>query len=192
MNFILHPHKLACIFLKSLSCQQSHRRQEIEELTPEKIVLNPVGLVKTQAVGDKVRGKAHISEIHLDTDLLPALEGIEGFSHVFVLFWLHRVRRKEREMLTVHPRGRLDMPLVGVFAARSKYRPNPLGLTLCQLVKVEGTVLTIRGLDAYDGTPVLDLKPYDSLDCASDAKMPEWWMKLEQEKTKQKETKPTA
>jgi tRNA-Thr(GGU) m(6)t(6)A37 methyltransferase TsaA len=149
--------------------------------------LNPVGLVKTHAVGDEVRDKSRLSEIYVNTNFHPALEGIEGFSHVFVLFWLHETTGEERETLKVHPRGRVDMPLVGVFAARSRYRPNPIGLTLCRLVKVEGAVLTVRGLDAYDGTPVLDLKPYDCWDCASDARMPGWWIKPEQEKTKRKE-----
>lgn len=149
----------------------------------EKIVLNPIGFVRTQAIGDEVRDKTRLSEIHLNNKLNPALEGIAGFSHIFVLFWLHETKGMEREKLRVHPRGRRDMPLVGVFAARSRYRPNPIGLTLCELVKVEGNVLTIRGLDAFDGTPVLDLKPYDSWDCAPDAKMPEWWMKLERERT---------
>ncbi len=157
----------------------------------ENIVLNPIGVVKTQAVGDQVRDKAHISEIHLNPLLLKALQGIEQFSHVFVIFWLHMTKSNERQIIKVHPRGRLDIPLVGVFAARSKYRPNPIGLTLCQLVKVDASVITVRGLDAYDGTPVLDLKPYDTWDCAPDATMPEWWMKLEEKRTVQKRTKTT-
>jgi tRNA (Thr-GGU) A37 N-methylase len=80
------------------------------------------------------------------------------------------------------------LPLLGVFATRTNLRPNPIGLTLCELVKVEGSVLTVRGLDAYDGTPVLDLKPFDSWDCAPDARMPEWWMKLEKERNQRRQT----
>jgi tRNA (Thr-GGU) A37 N-methylase len=80
------------------------------------------------------------------------------------------------------------MPLLGVFATRTNLRPNPIGLTLCELVKVEGNVLTVRGLDAFDGTPVLDLKPYDFWDMAKDAKLPEWWKKLEAEKQQQQKT----
>ena len=74
------------------------------------------------------------------------------------------------------------MPLLGVFGTRTNLRPNPIGLTLCELVKVEAYVLTVRGLDAFEGTPVLDVKPYDSWDCALNARMPEWWMKLEKER----------
>ena len=74
------------------------------------------------------------------------------------------------------------MPLLGVFATRTMLRPNPVGLTLVELVKVEGNVLTIRGLDAFDGTPILDIKPFDSWDTAKNVKVPEWWIKLKSEK----------
>jgi tRNA-Thr(GGU) m(6)t(6)A37 methyltransferase TsaA len=103
---------------------------------------------------------------------------------MFVLFWLHKITGKEHETLKVHPRGRRDMPLLGVFATRTNLRPNPIGLTLVELVKVEGNVLTVRGLDAFDGTPIVDLKPYDFWDIAKDARVPEWWLKLEKEKEK--------
>jgi tRNA-Thr(GGU) m(6)t(6)A37 methyltransferase TsaA len=149
----------------------------------EKVMLKPIGFVRTQAVGDEVKDKSRISEIHVNSELTSALEGISEFSHVFVLFWLHEISSKERKTLKVHPRGRRDMPLLGVLATRTNLRPNPIGLTLCELVKVEGNVLTVRGLDAFDGTPVLDVKPYDSWDCAPNARMPEWWIKLQKERT---------
>jgi tRNA (Thr-GGU) A37 N-methylase len=76
------------------------------------------------------------------------------------------------------------MPLVGVFVARTMLRPNPIGLTLVELIKVDDNVLTVRGLDAYDGTPVLDIKTYDFWDMAENAKVPEWWKKLNAEKQK--------
>ena len=152
----------------------------------EKIIVDPIGFVRTDAIGDEVKDKSRLSEIFIDCELSSALEGISGFSHVFVLFWLHEITGKERETLKVHPRGRMDLPLLGVFATRTNLRPNPIGLTLCELVKVEGNVLTVRGLDAYDGTPVLDVKPYDSWDCAPNARMPEWWLKLEAEKGSEK------
>ena len=142
----------------------------------------PIGFVRTQAKGDEIKDKTHIAEIHVNPEFTEALDGITGFSHVFVLFWLHEVTSKQRKTLKVHPRGRMDLPLVGVFASRTNLRPNPIGLTLCELVQVKGNVLTVRGLDAYDGTPVLDVKPYDSWDCAPDAKMPDWWKKLEIER----------
>jgi tRNA (Thr-GGU) A37 N-methylase len=74
------------------------------------------------------------------------------------------------------------MPLVGIFATRTNHRPNPIGLTLVELLKMDGTVLTVRGLDAYNGTPVLDIKPYDQWDQNLDARVPQWRKKLDEEK----------
>ena len=144
----------------------------------DKIVLNPIGRVKTEAVGDEVKDKSRVSQIIIRDELVEALEGVESFSHLFVLFWLNQVSSKQRKTLKVHPRGRLDMPLLGVFATRTNLRPNPIGLTLVELLKVEGNTLTIRGLDAFNGTPVLDIKPFDSWDCAEKARVPDWWIKL--------------
>jgi tRNA-Thr(GGU) m(6)t(6)A37 methyltransferase TsaA len=123
----------------------------------QQIVLNPIGYVKTEAVGNEVKDKTRIAQIVLRQDLIEGLEGVDGFSHVFVLFWLSEVADQPRA-LKFHPRGRTDLPLLGVFALRTNMRPNPIGLTLVELLKVEGNVLTVRGLDAYDGTPVLDIK----------------------------------
>ncbi|MCL4430591.1 MAG: tRNA (N6-threonylcarbamoyladenosine(37)-N6)-methyltransferase TrmO [Chloroflexi bacterium] len=144
----------------------------------EKIVLNPIGYVKTSAVGDEVKDKALISQIVLRDELVEGLSGISGYSHLFVLFYLNQITPEQRKTLKVHPRGRQDMPLTGVFAARTMLRPNPIGLTLVELVKVDGNILTVRGLDAYDATPVLDIKPYDFWDMAENVKVPDWWKKL--------------
>ena len=82
----------------------------------KRIILKPIGFVRTDAAGDEVKDKTRLSEIFLDCELTSALEGISGFSHVFILFWLHEITGKERETLKVHPRGRKDLPLLGVFA----------------------------------------------------------------------------
>jgi tRNA (Thr-GGU) A37 N-methylase len=74
------------------------------------------------------------------------------------------------------------MPLLGVFATRTNLRPNPIGLTLVELLDLKDNILTVRGLDAFDQTPVLDVKPYDFWDMEKDAKVPKWWKKLENEK----------
>ncbi len=145
----------------------------------QQIVLTPIGYVKTDAVGDEVKDKSRTSKIILNADLTEGLDGIQGFSHVFVLFWLSKVTNQPRP-LKFHPRGRMDMPLLGVFAIRTNQRPNPIGLTLVQLLKVEGNTLLVRGLDAYDDTPVLDIKPFDAWDTAKDAHVPDWWTKLNQ------------
>jgi tRNA (adenine37-N6)-methyltransferase len=150
-------------------------------LFDEKIVLYPIGFVKTDSEGDEVKDKSRISQIILRKDLVEGLYGVEGFSHLFVLFWLSEVANQQRA-LKFHPRGRMDMPLLGVFALRTNLRPNPVGLTLVELLKIEDNVLTVRGLDAYDGTPVLDIKPFDSWDNVDKAKVPDWWLKLNEEK----------
>jgi tRNA (adenine37-N6)-methyltransferase len=144
--------------------------------------MEPIGFVRTTAVGDEVKDKSCLSEIVLRKEMVEALEGITGFSHYFVLFWLGQISSEQRKTMRVHPRGRRDLPLVGVLATRTNLRPNPIGLTLVELVKVEGNVLTVRGLDAFDGTPVLDVKPFDFWDIVKDAKVPKWWKKLEAEK----------
>ncbi|MCX6644660.1 MAG: tRNA (N6-threonylcarbamoyladenosine(37)-N6)-methyltransferase TrmO [Candidatus Bathyarchaeota archaeon] len=148
----------------------------------EKIVLNPIGYVKTEAVGDEVKDKSRTSQIVLRDNLVEALDGITGFSHLFVLFWLSQIPDEQRMIMKVHPRGRMDMPLLGVFATRTNLRPNPIGLTLVELLKVEGNTLTVRGLDAFDGTPILDIKPFDSWDTAKNARVPDWWIKLNEKK----------
>lgn len=150
------------------------------------IILKPIGFVRTTAIGNEVRDKTRTSQIVIREELTTALDGVDGFSHLFVLFWLHGTSESQRKTLKVHPQGRKDMPLVGIFATRTMLRPNPVGLTLVELVKVEGNVLSVRGLDAFDGTPVLDIKTFDSLDTAETAKVPEWWAQLKKEKTRKR------
>jgi len=148
----------------------------------DEIVLHPIGYVKTAAKGGEVKDKELLSQIVLRDDLVDGLSGISDYSHLYVLFYLNQVSSEQRKTLKVHPRGRQDIPLVGVFVARTMLRPNPIGLTLVELVKVEGNVLTVRGLDAYDETPVLDIKTYDSWEMVENLKVPEWWKKLNAEK----------
>ncbi len=88
-----------------------------------------------------------------------ALAGLIDFSHVEVLFLFDQVPLNKIEMGARHPRGREDWPLVGIFAQRGKNRPNRIGLTTCRLVDVDGLTISLIGLDAIDGTPVLDVKP---------------------------------
>jgi tRNA-Thr(GGU) m(6)t(6)A37 methyltransferase TsaA len=148
------------------------------------IHVKPVGYVRTQSVGDEVKDRTRTSEIVVLPELKKALDGIADYSHLYVLFWLHEVTTENRLTLKVHPRGRNDLPIVGVFAVRTNLRPNPIGLTLVKLLRVEENVLTVQGLDAFNGTPVLDIKPYDTWDVAENPKVPDWWTKLEAEKQK--------
>ncbi len=146
------------------------------------ILLKPIGFVETKASDDEVPINDNISKIVLNSDLEQALDGVENFSHLFILYWLHDLPKNTEERLKTHPRGRKDMPLLDIFATRTPYRPNPIGLTLVELLKVNGCILTVRGLDAFDGTPILDIKPYDKWDVPENSRMPEWWLRLEQER----------
>jgi tRNA (adenine37-N6)-methyltransferase len=146
------------------------------------ICMKPVGYVKTETAGDQVKDRTRLSQIVVSPEFTAALDGIAEYSHLHVLFWMHEVPQEKRMILKVSPRGRTDLPLTGAFAVRTNLRPNPIGLTIVELIKVDGNVLTVRGLDAFNGTPVLDIKPYDSWDTVPDAKVPQWWRKLEEEK----------
>ncbi len=108
-----------------------------------------------------------------------ALDGLDGFSHVEVIFLFHRVTQDEIVTGARHPRGNRDWPAVGIFAQRGKGRPNRLGLTTARLVAREGRTLIVRDLDAIDGTPVLDLKPVmREFLPRGDVHQPEWASEL--------------
>ena len=149
----------------------------------DSITIRPIGIVETDATRDEVRDKDRVSRIVLSGGLEEAVEGLEEFSHLYVLFWMHEVPG-EVKPLRIHPRGRRELPTVGVLATRSRLRPNSIGLTLVELLSVDGRTLTVRGLDAFHGTPVLDVKPYDGRDATEGARVPSWWMRLEEEKKK--------
>jgi tRNA (adenine37-N6)-methyltransferase len=123
-----------------------------------KIEITPIGFVKRASSGENVRDKSLVSRIVLKRVLVKALDGIEEFSHIFILYWMHKISKAERRL--VHGEGRTETPLIGVFACRGPIRPNPIGLTLVELLKREENVLWVKGLDALDNTPVLDIKPY--------------------------------
>ena len=145
------------------------------------ISITPIGYVISQAKGSEVRDKNRISKIIIFNKFIEALKGLEKFSHLYILFWLDKISTKDLPLI-VHPRGRKELPLVGVFATRSMFRPNPIGLTIVKIIKVENNVLFVRGLDAFDSSPVLDIKPYDFWDKNKDISVPEWWQSLEKER----------
>jgi len=89
-----------------------------------------------------------------------ALFGLQEFSHVEIIFFMNQVADEKIETSARHPRGRKDWPKVGIFSQRAKNRPNKIGTTICKISKVEGKKLFLEGLDAVDGTPVLDIKPW--------------------------------
>jgi tRNA-Thr(GGU) m(6)t(6)A37 methyltransferase TsaA len=128
--------------------------------------------------------------VEVEPDWAEALDGIEGFSHIWLLWWLDR-RDEPPETLRVHPEGRPEMPLVGIFATRSPRRPNPLAMTAVELLGREDRRLRVRGLDACQGTPILDIKPYlrrgDQIPAAT---MPAWLQQLWASHDRQKAAEP--
>ena len=139
------------------------------------IHVEPIGVLRTGCEEQIPDGWENaLATIEVKEAWLPALEGIEEFSHLIVLFWLHLIPREGIELKT-HPQGRQDLPLVGILATRTPYRPNPIGLQMVELVSRQGSLLTIRGIDAYDGSPVLDIKPYLSRgDSLGKTRIPDW------------------
>ena len=101
-----------------------------------------------------------ISEIIIEDQYEGILDGIEEFSHVLVLYWAHMADKETRNLVKVHPMGRKDFPLLGIFATCSPVRPNPILVTAVQLVERKGNTLMVKGFEAIDGSPVLDIKPY--------------------------------
>lgn len=125
------------------------------------IVITPIGHVSsTRKEAEDDLWDRETSTIQLTPAYGPeSLEGLAQFSHVEVLYCFHQVDPLRVTTGARHPRGNPDWPLVGIFAQRAKNRPNRLGSTICRLRRIDGNVLHVAGLDAIDGTPVLDIKP---------------------------------
>jgi len=138
--------------------------------------VRPIGVVRSPQDKMSQGGWARIeSVIELEPQYAGGLAGLGEFSHVIVVFALDRAQFELAEHLTRQPRGRADAPRLGVFAQRTKYRPNPLAVTTVELLGVEGHRVRVRGLDALDGTPVLDIKPYIPMfDRAESPRVPAW------------------
>jgi tRNA (adenine37-N6)-methyltransferase len=136
----------------------------------------PIGIVKSPVKEgvDTDWGKV-ISEIHIDSKFADGLRGIDSFSHIIVVFEIHKSTWTPASDLVRRPQGRTDMPLIGIFAQRAKHRPNPIGITSVRLLGLKGNILVVQGLDAIDETPVLDIKPYfPQFDRVAEPQTPEW------------------
>jgi tRNA-Thr(GGU) m(6)t(6)A37 methyltransferase TsaA len=122
------------------------------------LTLRPIGRVENGLPSGTPRDtlREAVSRIVLDPELAPGLDGLEKEARVLVVFHFHLSEDFE---LHQHPRGDKSRPRRGVFALRTPRRPNPIGVTEVELLEIRKNVLTVRGLDAVDGTPVLDLKP---------------------------------
>jgi len=151
------------------------------------VVLHPIGLIRTSISKDDIRLRSKESEstVEIYPEFQDALEGLQGFSHLFVLSYFNQLRPEQIGALKVKPRRLLmkgfkleELPLVGVFAIDSPTRPNPIGLTLVELISIDRGKLRVRGLDCFDGTPVLDMKPYRGDYRAESFELPDWYRQL--------------
>jgi tRNA-Thr(GGU) m(6)t(6)A37 methyltransferase TsaA len=145
------------------------------------LTLEPIAMVKNDI---NVMGRHEwdkiISKLIFRPDLEDALEGLKEFSHLIVLFLFHFSPSGTSIAHKIHPQMRPDLPLVGVFATRSPVRPNPLGMAVVKLQEQVKNILTVTELDALNGTPIVDVKPYLPGDCITKIKVPDWVRKLHQ------------
>lgn len=167
------------------------------------MTLLPVGIIKNRIeepilvagnVGLEIRGKFDatmdharevrqaISKIVIDEKLVDILDGIEEYSHLMVLYWAHKVPEEGRSLTKVHPMGRSEIPELGIFSTCSPARPNPVLTSVVRLCGRRGNVLEVAGLDAIDGSPVVDIKPYvkDSYP-QEGVRVPDWMERLQKE-----------
>ncbi|MEM2912519.1 MAG: tRNA (N6-threonylcarbamoyladenosine(37)-N6)-methyltransferase TrmO [Candidatus Bathyarchaeia archaeon] len=116
------------------------------------------------------------SRVKIFPEFCAGLGGLDNFSHIIILYWFHlRNKETERRVLRVVPRRHAGAPEVGVFASRSPSRPNPIGLCVVRLLKIEECTLTVEGLDALEGSPIIDIKPYlPRTDSVPNAQVPNW------------------
>lgn len=146
------------------------------------VVSQPIGKVissRKEVIDDDWDGVE--SSIHLDSSQFDAtaLNGLDTFSHIEVIFHMNQVDVRKIETSARHPRNNPAWPEVGIFAQRGKNRPNQLGLTICKLLKVEGLRIDVKGLDAVDGTSVLDIKPWvKEFGPRGELKQPKWISEL--------------
>lgn len=138
--------------------------------------MNSIGRAEVRFIGLVEKADGQLAKLRIYPEYCAGLRGIEGYSHLIVLYWLHmRDNEAERRTLLVFPRRHACNVETGVFACRSPSRPNPIGLCVVELLGVEGCTLTVRGLDAMEGSPLVDIKPYSPrADAVPDARVPDW------------------
>lgn len=151
------------------------------------IKLIPIGVVHVNVSDDEVKesleGVSGVIEVF--DEFIEGLEGVDGFTHLIIIAYLHKVSEELRKTLKVRPRRLLklglkleELPQVGVFATDSPHRPNPIALTIVRLVRREGKFLYVEGLDLFDGTPILDIRPYTPDRSIREFNVPRWYEEL--------------
>jgi tRNA-Thr(GGU) m(6)t(6)A37 methyltransferase TsaA len=152
------------------------------------ILFKPIGEISIQTSDAEIRDETREleGELVIYPEFEDGLEGIDGYSHLFVLTYFHKLRTEQIGPLQVKPRRLVkrgftlqELPLLGVFALDSPTRPNPIGLTLVEFLGRQGRRLRVRGIDYFDGTPILDIKGYGPEYRAEKFELPAWYKKLQ-------------
>ncbi len=142
------------------------------------IKLTPIGVAKNQEKKHFGGWRDVVTDIILDEKYKDALSGLEDYSHLVVIYWMHDVKTCDIRHV---PQGRFgEVPEVGIFACRCPQRPNPIGVSAVEIIGIKGNVITVKGLDVIGDTPILDVKPYTpQYDVVPNAKVPDWVGKLD-------------
>jgi len=143
------------------------------------IQINPIGYVKRTSKEENDKNRSLISRIIINKNLTNALDSLEDFSHIYIIFWMNKIKATN---YIHHPKMVQNSKLIGIFATRAPIHPNPIGLTIVKLIKREMNILWVEGLDAFDNTPVLDIKPFPDWEhgkciIVTDFKIPNWLKK---------------
>jgi tRNA-Thr(GGU) m(6)t(6)A37 methyltransferase TsaA len=155
------------------------QRPDDDAFRPPPLTLDPIGVVRNSIPVPQAYDfdwQKVDSRILVHPELADGLLGLDGYSHVVVLFWPHQVPDEVRgSKHQLHPLDDDKNPLQGILATRSQIRFNPILVTAARLLRVKRNAVTVRGLDAVNGSPVLDIKPYNPyFDSIADARVPSW------------------
>src|SRR3989344_5231436 len=137
------------------------------------IKIKPIGFVVNQEQKHFGGWQNVITDLIIDKKYQDALEGLNDYSHLIVIYWMHDVKTCDIRHI---PQGKVgEVPKVGIFACRCPQRPNPIGISTVKIIKIQDNIITVHGLDAINNTPILDIKPYiQQYDAVSDAYAPDW------------------
>ncbi|NLV36137.1 MAG: tRNA (N6-threonylcarbamoyladenosine(37)-N6)-methyltransferase TrmO [Clostridiaceae bacterium] len=144
------------------------------------ISLNPIGYVSNEIENRKdTTWGEDVSKIILEEEYSGGLKGLDDFSHAIIIYYLDKAHFERDKHIQRKPQNREDMPLVGIFSQRGKDRPNQIGITAVQIMSLKNDTLIVKGLDAINSTPIIDIKPYYPMyDYKENATVPEWVYRL--------------
>ena len=164
-------------FLNTKLLSVGYVKSEINEIS---IPFKDNDLKFDPQVWSRQKSKSSISKIIINEEFEDCLDGIDEFSHIVVVFLTNTPEDTRRTLKKVHPAGRIEVPLKGIFSCRSPIRPNPLAISTIQLIKRKRNTLVVDGLDAIDKTVILDIKPYvgDTNNISATATIAPWVSEL--------------